>query len=301
MDDVAPSAHVVVIGGSNVDVLARPHDVPVAATSNPGVVTVTAGGVGRNIAENLARLGTPVSLVSVVGVDAHGDLVLAATRAAGVDATLVRRSTTTTGTYVAVLDEVGELVTAVAAMDATAALSLDDLAAASGAIAAAGLLVLDGNLPSGVLGAAWDLAVSFGVGVVLDPVSVPKAAAIGGLLGPDRPLALLSGGVTELATLVRGDAGLLERGVEVLWERSGPAGSVLSTAQRVVHLPSLPARVEDVTGAGDAMLAAYCHASLSGSSPEDAARYGHAAAALTVASRHPVRPDLSDALVRSLL
>ena len=59
--------------------------------------------------------------------------------------------------------------------------------------------------------------------------------------------------------------------------------------------------VEDVTGAGDASLAAFCHALLTGASAEAAAAYGHAAAALTIASTHTVRPDLSPRLVRAAL
>jgi pseudouridine kinase len=57
----------------------------------------------------------------------------------------------------------------------------------------------------------------------------------------------------------------------------------------------------DATGAGDALLAGFCHATLAGASPADAALYGHVTAGLTVASEHTVRPDLTDALVRSLL
>ena len=45
----------------------------------------------------------------------------------------------------------------------------------------------------------------------------------------------------------------------------------------------------------------FCHALLAGATPVEAAAYGHAAAALTIASPHTVRPDLTDALVRSLL
>ena len=50
----------------------------------------------------------------------------------------------------------------------------------------------------------------------------------------------------------------------------------------------------DVTGAGDAMLAAFCHRLLAGASLTDAAAYGHEAAALTVASPHTVLPDLGE-------
>ena len=49
------------------------------------------------------------------------------------------------------------------------------------------------------------------------------------------------------------------------------------------------------------MLGAFLHAWLGGATGAEAAAYGHAAAALTVASPHTVRPDLTDELVRSLL
>ncbi|MEI8181049.1 PfkB family carbohydrate kinase, partial [Aestuariivirga sp.] len=63
---------VIVIGGANVDIKGRSRGSFVAGTSNPGEVTVSAGGVGRNIAENLARLGISVSLVTALGQDANG-------------------------------------------------------------------------------------------------------------------------------------------------------------------------------------------------------------------------------------
>ena len=56
--------------------------------------------------------------------------------------------------------------------------------------------------------------------------------------------------------------------------------------------------VVDVTGAGDAMLAAWCHAVLSGRGQTEAAAYAHEAAALTVASPLTVRPDLGEMLAR---
>ena len=45
------------------------------------------------------------------------------------------------------------------------------------------------------------------------------------------------------------------------------------------------------------MLAAFAHALLAGHSPAAAARYGHAAARLTLESGHTVRPDLTPRLL----
>ncbi|MCW2772370.1 MAG: PfkB domain protein [Nocardioides sp.] len=303
---------VVVVGGANMDVKARSTRAAVPATSNPGTGSMAAGGVGRNIAENLARLGTRTHLVAAIGSDGLGDQVLAATSGAGVHVEHVRRSARATGTYTAVLDADGELVVAVADMAATDELSPEQVNAARDLVAAASLVVLDGNLSTATLGFALDLATAAGARVLLEPVSVPKAAALAHLVDADRPLFAITPNRDELAALTdlptrtdrqvqRATQALHDRGVELVWVRLGDRGSLLSSADGSTELAAVPAEVADVTGAGDAMLAAFCHALLTGSDPAAAAAYGHAAAALTVASPHTVRPDLTDRLVRSLL
>jgi pseudouridine kinase len=280
----------VVVGGANVDVVARPERRPEAATSNPGSVSVTAGGVARNIAEVLARLGTHVSLVSAVAGDHHGDLVIEASSIAGIDLTHVRQVEGCTGAYVALLDESGELVGGVSDM-LDCQLRPDDLDA--DLLASADLVVLDGNLPADTVEHALALAEG---PVALDPVSVPKAARLRDVLA-DRRLFLVSAGAAELAALGPVIA-------DLIWERRGRAGSTLTGPDGPLELAARPVPggvVVDVTGAGDAMLGAFVHAHLRGDTPAAAAAYAHAAAALTVASEHTVRPDLTDDLVRSLL
>jgi len=293
---------IVVIGGANLDVKAHSARDAVARTSNPGSVIRSAGGVGRNVAENIARLGTEVCLVAAVGTDPAGAEVLAATAGAGVDVSGVARVPLPTGTYVAVLDADGELVVAVADMKATEALTPADVDRASDLLGSADLVVLDGNLGTATLGRALEVCAAASARVVLDPVSVPKAAALSGLLAERTPLLAITPNADELAALGGTAESLHDRGVELVWTRLGAAGSRLSGPDGVVDIVPVPApEVVDVTGAGDAMLAAFCHALLTGSAPVEAAAYGQAAAALTVASAHTVRPDLTDELVRSLL
>ena len=77
---------VVVVGGANMDLRAHSSS-PVRSCARPtqGSALTTPGGVGRNIAENLARLGSPTQLIAPVGRDAFGDQLVSATRSAGVD------------------------------------------------------------------------------------------------------------------------------------------------------------------------------------------------------------------------
>ena len=104
---------VIVIGGANIDIKARAGGKYIAGTSNPGSVSFTPGGVARNIAHNLGSLGLKVALISAFGSDTAGDIAMGATQAAGVDLSMCLRDKAATGAYVAVLDEKGELVSAV--------------------------------------------------------------------------------------------------------------------------------------------------------------------------------------------
>lgn len=305
---LAESPAAVVIGGSNLDVKARSSAKATPGTSNPGHGSMAPGGVGRNIAENLARLGNRVHLVSVVGRDPQGSNLLDHTAAAGVRIEHVARTDRPTGSYTAILDSDGELLVAIAAMDATADLGPDEIRSARDVIATAGLVVLDGNLRRDAFECALDLA--SGVRVIFEPVSVPKAMALRDVVDeriyaitPSRDeLAALSGLPTRTDRQLRAASRAMhDRGVELVWTTLGASGSLLSKPTSAVEIPAIPVPVHDVTGAGDSMLGAFCHVLLDGGSAEEAARFGHAAASLTIASAHTVRPDLSVRLILSAL
>ena len=145
------AARVVVVGGAVLDTKLRTAAAPVLATSNPGTASWTAGGVGRNIAENLARLGSRTVLVAAVGDDLAGESVVGRTAAAGVDCRQVIVSTHPTGTYAAVLDERGDLLIAVADMRATDELTVADLAVVPTLLVGAEAVVVDANLDATVV------------------------------------------------------------------------------------------------------------------------------------------------------
>ncbi|WP_371572562.1 PfkB family carbohydrate kinase [Streptomyces sp. NBC_01314] len=304
---------VVVVGGANMDHKVRSLAPVTRHTSNPGVSHTSPGGVGRNIAENLARLGTPTHLIAAVGRDAAGEALLRDTQAAGVRTDHVHLSAHPTGTYTAVLDADGDLLVAIADMTATDELSPADLHHTRELVAGAAMLVLDGNLATVTLNYVVELAKAADVPVVIDPVSVPKAALLGPGIMPERPYFAITPNKDELQALVdlpvdtdkeilSAAAALHDQGVSHVWVRLGPQGSLLSSAgQEHTFLPAPPTEVVDVTGAGDSMLAAFVHAVLAGAEPVEAARFGHAAAALTVAATTTVRPDLTPRLVEDAL
>ncbi|EAP97223.1 carbohydrate kinase, PfkB family protein [Janibacter sp. HTCC2649] len=319
---VRGEAAVVVVGGAIMDVKARSSAPLDSATSNPGEVATDPGGVGRNIAENLARLGTPTHLVASVGSDSFGDELLAHTRGAGVQLDHVVTGSRPTGTYLAVLDHDGDLSVAVSDMSATDALTVADIEPARSLIQNCDLLVVDGNIPIEVATWLCDIANSADVPVVIEPVSVVKARRLRPLLAPDRPILAVTPNIAELAALVGHDVAdtipeisratteLHALGVRHVWVRRGARGSLLSSAPAdsadtsrptVTTNTAVSAEVVDVTGAGDSMTAGFVHALLHDDDAVAAAAFGQATAALTTESAHTVRPDLTHALVTGRL
>src|SRR5512141_1801509 len=104
------SQGVLVIGAANRDIKGRMFAAPVAGTSNSAAIKSSVGGVGRNIAENLVRLGVPVTLLTAVGNDRAGKDILGSADDVGID---VSRALTipqaSTGTYMAAISQNGEL------------------------------------------------------------------------------------------------------------------------------------------------------------------------------------------------
>lgn len=307
---------VVVIGGANIDQKCQTLGTVVMGTSNPGTIRTSSGGVGRNVAENLARLDVTTALVTALGDDTEGDRLRCEADAAGVDLRHIIVTQGSTGLYSAVVNDAGEMIIAISAMQAMDAISAGAVDARRALIANARILVLDCNVPVEALVRAAQIASGSGVHVVVDPVSVPKAAGISELLASGMALHTVTPNLDELheltgvagssrADLCAAAAQLHAAGVANVWIRLGVNGSFLSLskdgAQRVEMIAASPATLVDATGAGDAMLAGYIAGLLRGLDEFAAARLGRAAAAITIESRETVSPlmNLSTLLDRA--
>jgi len=192
----------VVIGGANVDNKSATSGAPIMGTSNPGQRRSSLGGVGRNVAENLARLGVPVSLVTVVGRDSDGARIIEETEQSGVSMDHTVRGSQPTGSYTAILNESGELVVAVSAMESIDQLTPDVVNTVAEIIASARVLILDCNVPEAALARVAEIADERGVPIVIDPVSVTKSGRLMKLLLAGMRIHTITPNRAELAALV---------------------------------------------------------------------------------------------------
>ena len=144
--------YIVVIGGVNMDIGAVSRSALVARDSNPGRVTTSLGGVGRNIAHNLCLLGEQVSMVTVLGQDGFAQSVRDNAAAIGLDLThsaVIPGGRT--GTYLFIDDCDGDMALAVNDMDIYDHITPDFLRQRMDYINHAGLVVVETNLPEASL------------------------------------------------------------------------------------------------------------------------------------------------------
>ncbi|MGH6958958.1 MAG: carbohydrate kinase family protein, partial [Dongiaceae bacterium] len=137
--------------------------------------------------------------------------------------------------------------------------------------------------------------------------SVPKGGRLKRLLAAGRPLFALFCNQAEATALtgrseLRAAARRLhERGVRHIGIGLGRRGMFVSNGENRRIVPALPARVVDATGAGDAAVAGTLYGLLRGHDLAAAARYGQAAAALTLACDQSVSPKLTARAIRARL
>jgi sugar/nucleoside kinase (ribokinase family) len=186
---IGQSSHhdVVVVGGAVVDLIGSIHT-PLArtGTSNPGTIRTTYGGVGRNIAESLARLGGDVTLATAVADDSSGRNIIERARHIGIDvsnfkilpsedsddsSSAVRRST---AVYNAIHDSSGELCIGIADMTIFSEISPQYIAQLADTIRTSRVVVSDGNISVEAFRALAGLCKQFDTALFFEPTSDHK-------------------------------------------------------------------------------------------------------------------------------
>ena len=291
--------YAVVVGGVNVDIGGRSNQKLVAADSNPGKVSISLGGVGRNIAHNMSLMGVDVKMLTAVGEDVHGNRVVESCAQLGIDIShALRPSDCATSTYLYIADDQGEMAIAISDMVICDRITPGYLAANNQVLQNARVVVADTNIPAESL--VW-LAENCTAPLFCDPVSTIKAEKLKPILHrihtlkPNRLEAELLSGVpirekrdAELAAKA-----LIEKGVQRVFISMGADGVYAATANEQLWLQNLPGNMVNTTGCGDSFMAALVWAYLQEMDLRDSALAGLAAGAITMESTETINPAMS--------
>lgn len=298
---------IVVIGGNNVDITATANTTLVYGDSNPGSIRTGLGGVGRNIAENLTRLGQHVSLLTVLGDDEFGAMATAQAASIGMDMSQTIRVTgAPSSIYVCINEPGGEMSVAVNDMALCSRITPEYLQQNLALLQEADAIVLDANIPEESI----DYVVQHvTVPVFADAVAAKKAARLHkslphltGLKANQIEMELLTGLTIANEHDMRAAAHLLhQHGVEHVMITLGSRGAFYSAGGQQAFAPPLPRRILNTTGCGDAFTAAMTLAVLEGRSVPDALAMGIAAASICAQSPLAVSEQMSYALLGEYL
>ena len=313
---------VVVIGGANIDLRGRPEDALVGHTSNPGKINIGSGGVGRNIAHSLALLNVSVTLLSAVGDDGEGIRILEETGKAGVKTEqMIISGEHPTGIYLAILDSAGEMEVAVSDMQILEEITVEYLRSKAYLIKESKMVVVDTNIPEQSIQYVVELCNKVKVPLLVEPVSVEKAKKLRKVIdGSGRwtidymtPSRDELGSISGIKIDDDQDIDMVRAAEEI--RRKGVKNVIVTLRERGIYVSSVgdygggerldkfiksyKGEVVDVTGAGDALVAGLVYGVFLGYPLEMAARFGLAAAALTISSKEAVRRDLREGLLRS--
>lgn len=288
---------VCVIGGSVIDLFLYPHHDMNLYDSNPGYMKSSPGGVGRNIAENLSRLGVHTTLITPLGEDHYRKMI--EDQAKDIGLTLYPINIKETPLYVSIIDQKGEDLVGVALMDGIESIHMSSIMKYKDVIELSDIVVLDTNLSEDVL---TEILVLYGDKSYIDAISGEKAKRLKHLLHRIHTLKMNFTEATTLAGFGEDSVdGLeqlgkyfLDQGTNEVIITLGEKGVYYESHDMAQFRSSLKIDVVNSTGAGDAFFAGVIFAKVNELDPIS---YGIANACINLGDTHAVSQVLSKEMI----
>jgi len=300
--------YVLVIGGSNVDITGFPKDLLRLEDSNPGSVKMSLGGVGRNIGENLARLGMSTKMMTAVGKDVYGQKIIEESRLIDLDMSqaLVLENASTS-IYLSIMDEEGDMKLALSDMDIAERIDTDYINKNARLIRNAAAVVVDANLNQSVL--EYLFSNFKDVKFFVDTVSAAKAMKLKNLLGyvhTIKPNRIETEALTGVKVKTVEDAYeaidvFLNHGIKQVFISLGQDGVVYGSEDKKEIFKPKQIKMVNATGAGDAFMAAIVFSWINNFEPKKTLAFSSCASALAISCESTINPELSEAKVNAMM
>lgn len=280
---------IVVIGSTNVDLIARVAHLPLPGETVGDAVFMQAnGGKGANQAVAAARLGGDVIFVTCLGNDANGVALRNQFADDGIDtSSIITTDDAPTGTALIFVSHDGENCIAVAP-GANYRLTPEVVASKEECIATAEYVLLQNEIPSESVALAIEKAHAAGAKAVLNPA--PAMAVADALLAK---LYMITPNETEAETLtgiaihttadaVRAADALLAKGVQNVIITLGSKGALVKNSEIEQVVPAFRVEAVDTTAAGDVFNGALLVALSEGKALTNAVRFAARCSAVAV-------------------
>lgn len=299
---------VVVIGGSNMDLSGVPQKEIIMRDSNIGSIHLSVGGVGRNIADNLARLDVPVNLITAISKDIYGKKILDECNQVGIDMSYaIISKDEASAMYLSILDNKGDMMIALVDSKIHEEISPMELQKKKHVIGSASIVVIDTNLSEQAI---HYITENFkDQKIFADTVSCTKAEKLKNVLSslyaikPNKYEAEILSGVkiTDEATLNEAMEVLLDKGVKNVYISMGEKGVFYGNEKSRRFVSAKSCDVVSATGAGDAMMAGMVYGELNGFEPELSIAYGQAMANMALSSEETISAKVNPLKIKQIV
>ncbi len=298
--------YVVVIGGANVDIGGTPYNKLIPDDSNPGKISITFGGVGRNIAHNLVNLGVKVNLITAVGNDSFGNEIINYCEKAGIDTEYsVRADNIRSSMYMFINDEKGDMKLALSDMDICSHITPEYIDECADIINRSSAVVADCNRTHETLMRIKEVSK---VPIFIDTVSVNKSPKIKNNLSgiySIKPNIIEAEFLTDTRINNSEDCAaaamkLIDQGVEKVFISMDKDGILAADKDRIYVTANYDAKPVCTTGAGDSSTAAIVWAYLLNHDEDylvTASKASNAAAAMTIEVQESINNEITPELL----
>lgn len=291
--------YVLVFGASIVDITGFCSVEYIPFNSNPGRVRISYGGVCRNIAENLSRVGINTKFISIVGDDETGRGMLDYAKRIGycmTDSLVLKKNGTPT--YMVILDDTGEMISAVVDMKGIEEADEAFVDSKSEHFNQAVYTFVDADNPA----LLKHLVTTYGkqTRFILDPVSAAKAANVKHLIGQFYAIKpniheaeiLVGYGIKDDSDLVRAAKDLHAKGVAHIYISLGAEGIFYSDGIQMGKVKAKNVKAVNVTGAGDAFVAGIGYGYMNELPFLDMIKYAIAMSVIAVSHAETINPEM---------
>ncbi len=300
--------YILVFGASIYDIFGFTSNNYKSRDSNPGKVRVSYGGVCRNIAENMARVGTNLKFISIVGNDEKGRSILQHAESLGID---IKDSLIVSGestpTYMAIMNEFGEMESAIVDMSITDKISEEFIISKEDIIINSEYMVLGADNP-GIM--EYILTKYQGTTkFILDPVSSARVQKIEHLIKyfysikPNRheAEALCGFKIENIQDVRKAGKCLLDYGVKHVFISLDAEGIYYNNGQEEGIIKANQVPVVNVTGAGDSCVAGLGYAYMNGLSIVDMLKFAIAMSVITISHEETIHPEINYDMVQTYI
>ncbi|MEE6726276.1 PfkB family carbohydrate kinase [Pediococcus acidilactici] len=296
---LAPQQYVVVIGGMNIDTYGIAKQQFEVKTSNPGHVIHAMGGLGRNIAVNLTKLGVTNYFITVYGDDFWGNEFKADAANHEMDITYAKQfSNTATSNYIYLNQPNGERFIGLDDMEINKHITPEFLKARTEVIMAAKYLIIDTNFPEESI--VW-LAEHFRGPILAKAVSLAKTERLKKVLskldtlvinGIEMPI-LTGVEPIDQKTATKAAQNLIKKGVKNVFTYVDNVGTLYANKVQRKFIDTKNMVSVNTNGDGAAAAAAIVFARTNGNNFNETGQIATAATFITAKSEKAVSEDMS--------